>query len=632
MPQGGSALTGLTLLPLRLRAAVFTAFLFMAFAVIAVSCAEPAPTPEPTATPAPVPTLVPTPTATPTPTPTPMATPIPAPVGLSVEDAGVNSVTISWEEADGKTGVTAYEFRWGVAAGTYWLGVRRVDQNRLTHRLHCGRAYQVSVRGITAAGGGQWSEPVQFSTLPCPTATPRPTPTPSPTATPRPTPTPTATPLPGLSRSHPVPAGKASRVTSQSGYNEGKMFEISVHGIIRGQRAFQRLLDVNQYNDAPDAGHEWILFRVRVRYLPNQEGTADDFNEEIVVVSSGGSLYDEEGAVEPEPDLADLVLWPGAEQYGWVAWQVATDDQSPLMLFGSRNYEGGQWFSLKAPPEPTPTPTPTPRPTATPTPTPLPTPTPTPWVKSDAFLSIEREYKWLQLPRRSGWAEAIGDIGIVAGMRHVAEELVDEIDAFLDTTGSNSAEHSAAAGYRLDARYLIIDANIYLRGAEARATPTPRPRATATPRPRPTATPRPRSRATATPAGLSQQERIYAVAVGTLLADVARNLQEMGDVLGRLSASVSITDTEWQVAIAWELAELSINADEIRSIRSVPSCARNLHSGLVSAANSIDRMISQLATGIDNLDIDSLNAATASLSSVTATLLAFPDAFESACR
>ena len=334
--------------PLRLRTAVLTAFLFMAFAVIAVSCAEPAPTPEPTATPAPIPALVPTPTATPTPTPTPMATPIPAPVGLSVEDAGGSSVTISWEEADGKTGVTVYEFRWRLAAATYWLGVRRVYLNRLTHRFRCGVFYQVSVRGITAAGGGQWSEPVQFSTLPCPTATPRPTPTP------------TATPLPGLSMSNPVPAGKASRVTSQSGYNEGKVFEISVHGIVRGQRALQRLLDVNPYNDALDAGHEWILFRVRVHYLPNQEGTADDFNEEIVVVSSGGALYDEEGVVEPEPDLADLALWPGAEQDGWVAWQVATDDQSPLMLFGSRNYEGGQWFSLKAPPEPTPTPTPTP--------------------------------------------------------------------------------------------------------------------------------------------------------------------------------------------------------------------------------------------------------------------------------
>ena len=436
MPQGGSALTGLTLLPLRLRAAVFTAFLFMAFAVIAVSCAEPAPTPEPTATPAPVPTLVPTPTATPTLTPTPTATPtpIPAPVGLSVEDAGVSSVTISWEEADGKTGVTVYEFRWRLAATTYWLGVRRVYLNRLTHRFRCGVFYQVSVRGITAAGGGQWSEPVQFSTLPCPTATPRPTPTP------------TATPLPGLSISNPVPAGKASRVTSQSHYNEGKVFEISVHGIIRGQRAFQRLLDVNQYNDAPDAGHEWILFRVRVRYLPNQEGTADDFNEEIVVVSSGGSLYDEEGAVEPEPDLSDLALWPGAEQDGWVAWQVATDDPSPLMLFGSRNYEGGQWFSLKAPPEPAPTPTPTPRPTATPTPTPHPRPiataTPTPRPRVTATPTLRPR------PR-------------------------------------------ATATPTLHPR------------PTATATPTPRPRATATPTPRPrpraTATPTPRPRPTATP-------------------------------------------------------------------------------------------------------------------------------------
>ena len=59
MPQGGSALTGLIRLPLRLRNAAFGACLFAMLS--AVARGEPTPTPEPTATPAPVPT----PTATP---------------------------------------------------------------------------------------------------------------------------------------------------------------------------------------------------------------------------------------------------------------------------------------------------------------------------------------------------------------------------------------------------------------------------------------------------------------------------------------------------------------------------------------------------------------------------------------
>ena len=595
MPQGGSALTGLVRLPLRLRAAVFASCLFAALAVIVASCAEPAPTPEPTATPAPIPT----PTATPTPTPVP----IPAPTGLTVDDISVNSVTISWAESISEA-VTAYEYRWRRAAASFWRHEPGVNQNMLAHSFRCGTEYFVSVRGVTAERQSEWSEPVQFSTLPCPTPTPRPTPTP------------TATPQPGLSRSNPVPVGEVSRVTSQSYYNEGKAFEISIREITKGQRAAQRLLDVNQFNDAPDAGHEWILVKVRVHYLPNQEGVADDFDEEIVVFSSDGALYDEESAVEPEPDLADLALLPGATREGWLAWQVAIGDAHPLMLFGSRNYEGGRWFSLKTPPEPTPTPTPTPRPTATPTPTLPPTPTPTPWVKSAAFLSIEREYKWLQLPRPSGWAEAVGDTGVVAGFRHVARDLIDEIDTFIDATDRDSVEYYTALEYRQDAMYMVVDANVYIRGAEARATPTPRPR----------------PRATATPTGLSQQEFTYAVTVGLLGVEIAENLQDLGAVLGRLSGSASITDTEWQVAVAWELAELSVNADEIRNIRSVPSCARSLHSKLVSAANSIDRMINQLATGIDNLDLDSLNAATDSLASVTATLIAVPAEFESACQ
>ena len=483
---------GLTLLPSRLRAAVFASCLFAALAVTAVSCAEPAPTPEPTATPAPVPT--PTATATPTLTPTPTATPapIPAPTGLTVDDISVNSVTISWAESISEA-VTAYEYRWRRAFSSVWVLDRRVNQNKLTHSSRCGREYYISVRGVAAGRRSEWSEPVQVSALPCPTATPRPTPTP------------TATPQPGLSRSNPVPVGESSRVTSRSYYNEGNAFEISIREITRGHRALQRLLDVYRWNDAPDAGHEWILFKVRVHYLLNQEGAADDFDEEIVVFSSDGALYDEESAVEPEPDLADLALLPGATREGWLAWQVAVGDAHPIMLFGSRNYEGGRWFSLKTPPEPTPTPTPTPRPTATPTPTLPPTPTPTPWVKSAAFLSIEREYKWLQLPRRSGWAEAVGDTSVVAGFRHVARELIDEIDAFVDVTDRDSVEYSTALRYRQDAMHMVVDANVYIREAEARATPTPRPRPTATPTPRPrprataTPTPRPRATATATP-------------------------------------------------------------------------------------------------------------------------------------
>ena len=148
---------------------------------------------------------------------------------------------------------------------------------------------------------------------------------------------------------------------------------------------------------------------------------------------------------------------------------------------------------------------PTPRPTPTPTATPPPTPTPTPWVKSSAFLSIEREYKWLQLPRDTYWAWEVDNLTMVVGLVHVAEQLIDEIDAFLVGANRESIEYKTALEYRSDASYFVTTGTYYIREVEARPTPTPRPRpratATPTPRPRPTATPtpRPRPRATATP-------------------------------------------------------------------------------------------------------------------------------------
>ena len=319
-------------------------------AMLVAACA--APTPTPTATPAPTlaleatPTVAPTPTptleATPATAPTPTALPIPAPVGLTVHNVGIKTATISWEEV---AGINTYHYRVRRATSSVEVRTRRTGQNEVTFDgLICGFDYHVSVRGLTAVRAGEWSEPLQFSTLPCPTATPVPPPTPTPT------------PPPGAVMSNPVPVGSAIAVTSQSYYNKDKTFDITITEVIRGQRAFQRLLDVNRYNDAPDAGHEWLLFKVRVSYLPNQEGVADDFDEEILVVSSRGFVYDEEGVVEPEPNLGDVALWPGAVQEAWIAWQVAVDDAHPLMLFGSRDYEGGQWFSLKPPIDRTPTP------------------------------------------------------------------------------------------------------------------------------------------------------------------------------------------------------------------------------------------------------------------------------------
>ena len=310
--------------------------------MLIAACA--APTPTPTATPAP--TLAPVST---------LALPIPAPVGLTVHDAGIKTAAVSWREV---AGTNAYEYRVRRPTSS-WASHWTTQETRTTvDGLRCGVNYQVKVRGLTAAGGGEWSEPVQFNTLPCPNATPTRTPTPVPTATPTPTP------IPGTTRNNSVPFGSSGRVISQSDWgNYGKWFQVSVVEVVRGSDAFERILDgLRQYygfSDArileihselyPESGQELMLFKVRILYEDGQEGVADDFEEEVNVISSSGFAYGEEIAA-PEPNLRDAALWPGATQELWVAWQVATDDSAPLLLFGaSRDYEGGGWFSMQVP-------------------------------------------------------------------------------------------------------------------------------------------------------------------------------------------------------------------------------------------------------------------------------------------
>lgn len=144
------------------------------------------------------------------------------------------------------------------------------------------------------------------------------------------------------------------------------MFQLSVIEVVRGSDAFERMLEKvrreSVYNsDAklferypelhPEIEHEWMLFKVRILYEDGQEGVADDLNYEVNVISSSGFAYDEERARgAPEPKLSDAVLWPGATQELWGAWQIEIDDDAPLLLFGaSRDYEGGGWFSMQVP-------------------------------------------------------------------------------------------------------------------------------------------------------------------------------------------------------------------------------------------------------------------------------------------
>lgn len=150
----------------------------------------------------------------------------------------------------------------------------------------------------------------------------------------------------GLSRSNPAPLGKSVTVTHKS-LMDNYTTAVTLQEVIRGEDAWQKVKDANQFNNEPKAGHEYILAKIKVNLISNKdEGQLDIHSSSFTLVSKDGRDYDFNSVVEPDPQLRTK-LYPGATHEGWVAFQVKKDDKSPLIAFG-RDYEGkgGAWFKL----------------------------------------------------------------------------------------------------------------------------------------------------------------------------------------------------------------------------------------------------------------------------------------------
>lgn len=147
----------------------------------------------------------------------------------------------------------------------------------------------------------------------------------------------------GYHRSNPTPIGATLHASWSDCTADVKILEV-----IRGEEAWQKILEANRYNDPPTEGHEYILTRITFTYLG---GPSDDKQYrisplEFKSVSATGRVYDYASVVEPSPELS-AALYPGASITGWAAYQVEKTDTKPLLTFG-RNYDGtgGIWFKL----------------------------------------------------------------------------------------------------------------------------------------------------------------------------------------------------------------------------------------------------------------------------------------------
>jgi hypothetical protein len=160
-------------------------------------------------------------------------------------------------------------------------------------------------------------------------------------------PAPTPTGGPGSSRSTPAPEGSALSV-SVDDILDKYTAKVTLVETVRGDAAWQKIQAANMFNNEPKAGMEYIAARFKFELVTIADGKALDLSPvNFDAISSAGREYDMAMVVAPEPSLGTK-LYGGAAHEGWAVFQVAKDDNAPVVAYG-RKYDGtgGIWFSLK---------------------------------------------------------------------------------------------------------------------------------------------------------------------------------------------------------------------------------------------------------------------------------------------
>lgn len=121
-------------------------------------------------------------------------------------------------------------------------------------------------------------------------------------------------------------------------------WEVTVLEVLRGAEAAQRITEANQFNDPAPEGQEYIMARIRARYLggDDQDSAANIDQNAFKVTGAANVIYDRPSVVAPEPTL-DAYLFPGGQVEGWVVVQAPAGEAGltliyePIFEFGEDN-------------------------------------------------------------------------------------------------------------------------------------------------------------------------------------------------------------------------------------------------------------------------------------------------------
>lgn len=110
-------------------------------------------------------------------------------------------------------------------------------------------------------------------------------------------------------------------------------WEVEVLQVIRGDEAYEAIMEANEWNDPPRDGLEYMLLYIHVRNLNAQEEAQDIDSSMFQVTADNNILYSYPYVTEPEPELIAR-LYPGGEWTGWLAYEIGIGEENPLLVFG----------------------------------------------------------------------------------------------------------------------------------------------------------------------------------------------------------------------------------------------------------------------------------------------------------
>ena len=148
---------------------------------------------------------------------------------------------------------------------------------------------------------------------------------------------------PGSSHLSPASLGVTLKTTIERGdpYMAPEIYnvEIAVLEIVRGKEAEKRVKAQGISENPPNAGFEYILTRIKLRYFPRTRGLGEEpyilTEGQFVAVSADGKQEYKIPPVQqqPQPQLIDRLFQPRDSHEGWILVQVSADEKKPLLVF-----------------------------------------------------------------------------------------------------------------------------------------------------------------------------------------------------------------------------------------------------------------------------------------------------------